>query len=223
VSGGSNVWGFRLADSDTIPALLQAALHSNGHREITVYNFGIEDANMAKELALLRHFKDIYGIDQVIFLTGGADVLGEYFAIKGQPLGASPDRITSFELYRTIDRIRTTWFDPSPERLARIDQSLARVANTNRLTEGILAADNYCRAVALCCDFVLMPLLPARRPTVRTEIKLARTYARLYPRLQAMDSGHYAMRLRFFRLSSQSNNPVTHETGRSSPARNTIT
>ena len=187
VSGGSNVWGFRIADADTIPAMLQAALRRNGHNLRSPFiTSGIEDANMARELALLRHFKDIYGIDQVIFLTGGADVLGEYFAIKGQPLGASPDRIASFELYRTIDRIRTTWFDPSPDRLARIEQSLFRVAKSNRLTEGILAADDYCRSAALRCDFVLMPLLPARRPTVRTEIKLARTYARLYPRLDVL-------------------------------------
>jgi hypothetical protein len=186
VSGGSNVWGFRIADDDTIPAMLQAALRRNGHNEISVYNFGIEDANMARELALLRHFKDIYGIDQVIFLTGGADVLGEYFAIKGQPLGASPDRIASFELYRTIDRIRTTWFDPSPDRLARIEQSLFRVAKSNRLTEGILAADDYCRSAALRCDFVLMPLLPVRQPKVGTETRLAQTYARLYPGLDVL-------------------------------------
>ena len=183
VSGGSNVWGSRLADADTIPAMLQAALRRIGRDEISVYNFGIEDANMARELALLRHFKDIYGIDQVIFLTGGADALGAYFATKGQPLEDRPDLITSFELYRTIDRIRTIWFDPSPNRLARIDQSLSRLAKGNRLTEGILAANDYCRAAALRCDFVLMPMLATRRSLVGTEVKLAQTYRGLYPRL----------------------------------------
>jgi hypothetical protein len=44
VVGSSETWGFRLADADTIPALLQATLHEDGHGEISVYNFGIEDA-----------------------------------------------------------------------------------------------------------------------------------------------------------------------------------
>lgn len=186
VSGGSNVWGFRLADADTIPALLEAALRRNGYNRISVYNFGIEDANMAKELALLEHFKNIYSIDQVVFFSGGADVLGEYFAIKGQPLGAAPDRITNFETYRTIDRIRTTWFSPSPGRLAQIERSLSRVAKTNRLTDGIIAADDYCRAAALRCDFVLMPLLATRQLPIGTEVKLAQTYGGLYPRLDVL-------------------------------------
>jgi len=63
--GSSETWGTHLADADTIPALLQAALRRNGYNNITVYNFGIEDATLARELALLQHFKDIYSIDQV--------------------------------------------------------------------------------------------------------------------------------------------------------------
>jgi lysophospholipase L1-like esterase len=186
ISGGSNVWGFRLADADTLPALLQAVLRRNGYDKISVYNFGIEDANMARELALLEHFKDIYGIDQVVFFSGGADVLGEYFAIKGQPLEASPERITNFELYRTLDRIRATWFSPSSDRQARIDQSLSRVAKRNRLTDGIMAANAYCRAAALHCDFVLMPLLVTRQSPIGTEAKLKQTFGGLYPRLDVL-------------------------------------
>jgi hypothetical protein len=186
VSGGSNVWGFRLADADTIPALLQAALRHNGRDNVSVYNFGIEDANMSRELALLEHFKEIYRIDQVIFFSGGADVLDEYFATKGQVPGARPDRISNFELYRTIDRIRTTWFSPSLDRLARVDQAIARASKGSRLTEGIVAANDYCRAAALSCDFVLMPLLVTRQQPIGTEVTLARTFGGLYPRLDVL-------------------------------------
>ena len=114
VSGGSNVWGAGLADEDTIPAQLQAALRRDGHNEITVYNFGIEDATLDKELALLRHFKNIYGIDQVVFFSGGSDVFREYFDIGGQPLEASTigKRIASFALLQG-DRSRPTrWCGP---------------------------------------------------------------------------------------------------------------
>jgi hypothetical protein len=94
---------------------LQAALRRNGHDNMSVYNFGVEDADISRELSLLKHYKDIYGIDQVIFFTGGADVLKEYLDRRAP--GIRPDRITSLELYRTIDRIRMTWFSPSPARL----------------------------------------------------------------------------------------------------------
>src|SRR6266851_5780793 len=68
ITGGSVTWGFGLADADTIPSILQTTLRHNGHDEISVYNFGIEGANITKETALLKHFKEIYGIDQVVFL-----------------------------------------------------------------------------------------------------------------------------------------------------------
>lgn len=73
-------------------------------------NFGIEDATLARESALLRHFKDIYGIDQVVFVAG--DLYSEYFAMQGVPLDRTRtgSRIAAFELYRAIECTRSTWF-----------------------------------------------------------------------------------------------------------------
>jgi hypothetical protein len=79
------------------------------------------------------------------------------------------------------DRIRTTWFSPSPSRLARVDQAVARVSKGNLLTEGIRAATDYCRTAGLRCDFVLMPILATRRSPVGTEEKLVKTFSGLYP------------------------------------------
>jgi lysophospholipase L1-like esterase len=195
VVGSSETWGFRLADADTIPALLQAALRENGHSEISVYNFGIEDATLARELALLRHFKNIYDIDQVVFIAGASDLYREYFAIEGEPLDRSRtgSRIASFELYRTIERIRTTWFEPSPDRLARFDaRSAARPAGkSNGLVDGIAAADSYCTTAGLRCDFVLQPLVLFRRTLSGTEPKITKTYRRQYPRLDVFATQIY--------------------------------
>jgi lysophospholipase L1-like esterase len=195
VVGSSETWGFRLADADTIPALLQAALRDHGHVEISVYNFGIEDATLARELALLRHFKDIYGIDQVAFVAGASDLYSDYFAIQGDPLDSSRigRRIASFELYRTIERIRSTWFDPSPDRLARFDARYsARLAGKNSgLIDGIVSADAYCTAAGLRCDFVLQPLVLFRRTPSGTETKIAQTYRRQYPHLDVLASQAY--------------------------------
>jgi hypothetical protein len=195
VVGSSETWGFRLADSDTIPALLQAKLHSNGHSEISVYNFGIEDATLARGLALLRHFRKIYDIDQVVFVAGASDLYSAYFAIEGEPLDRSRtgSRIASFELYKTIERIRATWFEPSPDRLARFDArySARPAGKSSGLVDGIVGANNYCTAAALRCDFVLQPLVLFRRPLSGTEAKIAQTYRRQYPRLDVLAAQTY--------------------------------
>ena len=194
VVGSSETWGSRLADADTIPALLQAALRRNGHNEISVYNFGIEDANLARELALLKHFKDIYRIDQVVFLIGGGDVFAEYLDIEGQSLGFTQarKRIASFELYKAIQRIEATWFETSA-RLVRFDTRYrARsIDKRNRLVDGIVAANNYCKAAALRCDFVLQPLIGMRRSLIGSEVQLAQTYGRLYPRFDVLAAEMY--------------------------------
>jgi lysophospholipase L1-like esterase len=211
VVGSSETWGFRLADADTIPALLQAALHKDGHGEISVYNFGIEDATMARELALLRHFKDIYDIDQVLFVAGASDLYSDYFAIQGDHDDSGIGRrIAGFDLFRTIERIRSTWFEPSSNRLARLDERIsARPAGKGSgLLDGIAAADNYCRSAGLRCDFVLQPLVLFRRTPSGTEPKIAQTYRRQYPRLDALASQIYreALDLRL-------NSPVHDLTG----------
>jgi hypothetical protein len=192
VSGGSSVWGAGLADEDTIPVQLQAALRRNGYNQVSVYNFGIEDATLDRELSLLRHFKDIYGIDQVVFISGGSDVFRQYFAIGGQPLEASTmgKRIASFALYRAIDRIRI-WWGPSSIRLARIEQSLPDVPKSNRLTQGILDANDYCRANGLRCDFVLTPLLASRRTPVAGEVHLLRMAQNWWPKLDVLTAKMY--------------------------------
>jgi lysophospholipase L1-like esterase len=195
VVGSSETFGFRLADADTIPALLQAALQAQGHSEISVYNFGIEDATIARELALLKHFKDIYDIDQVVFVAGASDLYSEYFAIQDDSLDSSRigRRIAGFELYRTIERIRSTWFEPSRDRLAQFDARFAtyRSRKGGGLVDGIVAADNYCTAAALRCDFVLQPLVLFRQVPSGTEPKIARTYLRQYPHLDLLASRLY--------------------------------
>jgi lysophospholipase L1-like esterase len=195
VVGSSETWGFRLADADTIPALLQTALREKGQSGISVYNFGIEDATLARELALLRHFRTIYDIDQVIFIAGASDLYSEYFAIEGEPLDRSRvgSRFATFELYRAIERVRSTWVEPSPERLARFDaRSSARAATKQgSLAEGIVSAADYCTATGLRCAFVLQPLVLFRRTLYGTEPRIAENYRRLYPRLDVLAAQLY--------------------------------
>jgi len=188
--GSSETFGARLAEADTIPSLLQAALHRNGHDEISVYNFGIEGANIDSDLALLRHFKEIYGIDQAIFIIGGAETWAVNSAVARPPL---TDGIASFELYKAIHFIMATWFEPSPARLAQFDaQYQALPADTkNRLIDGIKTANDYCKSASLRCDFILQPQLGTRRPPRGTEVQLAQTTGRLCPRCVVLAAQMY--------------------------------
>src|SRR5260370_18197144 len=92
--------------------------------------------------------------------------------------------LAGLELYKAIERTRATWCGPSPDRLARFDaRLLARSAEKkNRLTDGIVAANNYCRAPALRCDFELQPLIGFRRSPAGPETKIVQPNGSLYPR-----------------------------------------
>jgi hypothetical protein len=186
VVGSSETFGSRLAEADTIPALLQTALHRNGRDRISVYNFGIEGANISRDLALVRHFKDIYGIDRVIFIVGGAETWAAYSDIE------RPD-LVNFELQKAMRWIMATWFEPSPARLAQFDAQYQALSpdKKRRLVDGIKAANDYCRSASLRCDFILQPQLGSRRPLVGTEVQLAQTARRLCPRCEALTAQMY--------------------------------
>jgi len=201
ITGGSVAWGHLLADEDTIAAQLQTELRAKGYGNISVYNFGIEGATIVRELALLRHFKDVYGIDQVVFFTGGNDLFLEYFNMLDPHLGADNPGvdvaqagmwISSLELYKAARRLLAVWPDASQAKLARFDaKQLERVAKENRLVQGMVAANDYCRAVALRCDFVLQPYLISRRSLIGTEVELGRSIKTLYPGMDALTARVY--------------------------------
>ena len=77
ITGGSTAYGWRVLDADTLAVLVQQALRRK-HPNVTVYNFGIEGATVARELALLKRFHKLYEIDEVVFYTGGNDVIDSY-------------------------------------------------------------------------------------------------------------------------------------------------
>jgi hypothetical protein len=73
VTGNSAVWGAYVRDINTIPVQLQHLLDGKGYSNISVYSFGVETIDIAGELAVLRRFRELYSIDQMIFFTGGVD------------------------------------------------------------------------------------------------------------------------------------------------------
>ena len=191
VTGGSAAWGWRVFDADTIPVRLQEILHRAGHPNVTVYNFGIGGATLKQELALLKHFRDIYAIDQVLFYTGGNDAYSDYLAAATDY--AWLGHAESFELMRTAARLQAIWNEPSPQALQRLDNEILPAAlRANTLSKAIVAADGYCRAEGLRCDFVLQPMMFQRKTHSGAEAAMASTLARLYPRLDVLTERIYS-------------------------------
>jgi hypothetical protein len=85
ITGGSVAFGWRVHDADTIPVQVQEQIHERGLSNVTVYNFGIDSAVVADELALLKRFRTVYDIDQVMFLTGTNDVTLNYMGVATPP------------------------------------------------------------------------------------------------------------------------------------------
>jgi hypothetical protein len=72
---------------------------------------------------------------------------------------------------------------PSPGLVARLDNDiLPKLARDNSLRDGVIAADAYCRAAGIGCDFILQPMLLTRREPRGPEIGVARTLKEVYPR-----------------------------------------
>jgi len=192
VTGGSSAWGWRVLDADTIAVRLQEALHQRGHPNIVVYNFGIEIAAMAEELALLRRFRDLYAIDQTVFYTGGNDAILHYLR------AATPQRPRlvggplAFELIKVADRLSAKLLAPDAALLDKMDNEvLPRLARTNSLRDGIAAATAYCRTAAMRCDFMMQPMLLARRTPVGPEVAITQTLKQFHPRYDALTATLY--------------------------------
>jgi hypothetical protein len=62
-----------------------------------------------------------------------------------------------------------------------VDKLLSDLARGSSLRDGLLAADEFCRASTLPCDFVLQPVLLRRKTPVGAEIRIARTLRQVYP------------------------------------------
>jgi hypothetical protein len=183
ITGGSVAFGWRMRDVDTIPVEVQRVLQGGGHPKVSVYNFGIDSVVIADELALLKRFRTIYDIDQVVFLTGANDVTSIYMSVAVSPDGASGllVGINGFELLKAAGRLKVSMSSTLPTDPPEVDKLLSDLARGSSLRDGLLAADEFCRASALPCDFVLQPVLLRRKTPVGAEIRIARTLRQVYP------------------------------------------
>src|SRR5262249_23496577 len=174
----STVWGYRVGDEDTIAAQLARALQHRGYKNVSVYNFGIEGAELKSELALLKRFRQTYAIDQVIFYTGGNDVMGAW----QPPLNSW--WFASFELFKAWTRLA-----------ALLNSPATRMRQSHRLSAAIVAAAEYCQTTGLKCDFALQPWLFTRARPAGTEPALKRSVEVRYPGLYELWNEMYASAL----------------------------
>jgi lysophospholipase L1-like esterase len=192
ITGGSVAFGWRMRDADTIAVQVQEMLRARGLSNVTVYNFGIDSAVVAEELNLLKQFRKIYDIDQVIFLTGTNDVTLNYMRVASPPdgFGGLTAGINAFELLKVVGRLSAS--HASPDLLQRLDNELLPdVARRNSLLDGLIAADEYCRTSKLLCDVVLQPELLKRKTPIGPEIRLAQTLREVYPRYDELFTAMY--------------------------------
>jgi lysophospholipase L1-like esterase len=170
VTGGSTVWGSYIRDADTIPVQLSATLRQRGYDKVTVYNFGIEGAQLANELLLLTYFREIYALDHVLFYTGGNDVIATYY--ERAPWTNAWSGFISLELVKAAARLGAEFRPRSP----MMDASeRARARRSNRLVSAMTEAAAYCGEQKLACDFVLQPWLLSRAYPTGAETTLRST------------------------------------------------
>jgi hypothetical protein len=191
MTGGSAAWGHEVLDTDTIPFQLENILRRRGHGNMSVYNFGIGGREIQHELALLKKFREVYAIDQVIYYTGGNDLTNSYMKLSKPKEDTL--QIETWELIKTAQRIHTRFFSPSKDTLDQLDaRILQKLRQENPLRAGILAADDYCHRTGLRCDFVLQPMLATRRAASGKELEMQKTVLGLYPQIDVAAIQMYA-------------------------------
>jgi hypothetical protein len=191
ITGGSTAWGHEVLDADTIPVQLETILRRGGHSNMSVYNFGIGMRELRHELALLKKFRDLYAIDQVIFYTGGNDLAFTYMRLSSP--GEDRFQIDTWELVKAAQRVHAQLFPTSKDTLDQLDAAIfSRLRQGNPLRIGIFAADDYCHQAGLRCDFVLQPMLATRRTASGKELEMQRMLLSLYPRMDIAAIQMYA-------------------------------
>jgi hypothetical protein len=194
VTGGSSAMGWRVPDADTIPVQLQRILRQRGFLNVTVYNLAIDSIEIGDELNLLKRFRDVYAIDQVVFYTGANDATSAYMAAAARADGFAGlfSGANQFELLKTAGRLHATLLGPSSDMVAKFDTDIIpRLATENSLRAGVSAADEYCRKFGLRCDFFLQPMLTLRSRPVGPEQRLAKSLSRVYPRYRELTTAMY--------------------------------
>src|SRR5262249_33404423 len=170
----------------TIPVQLQQILQQKGRLNLAVYNFAIETIVIAQELAVLKRFRELYAIDQVVFYTGANDAWFSYPSPAARAeafLGAA----TAPELIKVAGRLNTMLVSPSPSLIVRLDNDvLPKLVQHNSLRDGVVAADQYCRMWRMRCDFILQPMLLTRNKPRGPEVAVARSLNHIYPRYGEM-------------------------------------
>jgi lysophospholipase L1-like esterase len=191
VTGGSTGWGWEVLDADTIQSQLQQILRKRGLAKVTVYNFAIGGRVIRNELEYVKRFHQAYGIDQVIFYTGGNDAT--YFYVQQFAQDQAVSGLATWELIKAAKRLQARLFPPTADALTQLDREvLPRLIRANPIRVGVLAADAYCRESGIRCDFVLQPLLATRKSSTGWEREMQLTLLRLYPRFEVAAAQMYA-------------------------------
>jgi hypothetical protein len=181
ISGGSTVWGWHVLDADTIPEYIQSLLPPTA-RNVTVYNFGIEGATLEAELLTLKRFREIYGLDEVLFYTGSNDVLKVYWGVTAGRKEFDDFIASGFELGKAARRVNALLQGVNSSYIAKFESDiLPGVLRDNPLRRGVVAAEDYCRSAELDCVFVLQPTLVTRKNHPAGEARLAKSYDILLP------------------------------------------
>ncbi|MEW5727594.1 MAG: hypothetical protein AB1918_07190 [Pseudomonadota bacterium] len=190
VTGGSTAWGWRVADDETLAAHLQRVFHDHGLIHVTVFNFGIESAVLAEEVALLKAFRERYGIDEVIFYTGGNDG----WAMFSKWTGYRPQShkgVMSF--LSQLSTVRAALALASPAvRLPGRPSVAAHSLFKSQVGGALAEAADYCRAGGLACDVMLQPWVHHKAPLHPRESALRDNSNRAFGPLGEFLDHHYS-------------------------------
>lgn len=168
LTGGSETFGWRVADTDTLARQLERALAAAGATNVRVFNLGIEGIRLGAELRHLSYAHRHYGFDAAIFFSGGNDAieLAHQGCSLQPPLSARvSSSVGNFAVVHLAAAAAIdNWLAPPLDWQASAD----RLFNAN-LRKDLEAAATTCGERQLPCVFVIQPSLIDKQPPAPTE------------------------------------------------------
>ena len=206
--GGSTTFGVWLRDHETIPSLFNDAVsrRSLKNQLITVYNLGIEGADLSNEIEIASTLSDRLRFDHLIFYDGANEFHRNYLRhiatqkknnnhktagqsqliVKATLIQRLLAKILDFEIVQTLKYLILTSQITAKSNIEHSKINDVQIINLSErdaneyLTQYTLAM-NFCNMHSIPCSFVIQPIIGHKKSLSKSEKRILSYTDAKYP------------------------------------------
>jgi len=197
--GGSTTWGSWLRDHETIPALFNDAASRQAPKNqlITVYNLGLEGADLSNEILTASSLADRVRFDHLIFYDGANDFHRNYLRhiatqknndndktagesqliVEATVMQRILSKLLDFEIVQTLKFLIltsqvTVKSNTGNSHINDIQTLNLAERDANEYLNQYALAMDFCGMLSIPCDFVIQPIIGHKKPLTQSEKRI---------------------------------------------------